>query len=121
MKKDDLLKRVTINPNICYGKPTIRGLRYSVETIIELLNSGMSNDEILEDYEDLEREDIMASLLYAFPLGRECEITAKKSASTLRQAQSWARTVLHYPFTLSLVEGFIISHSGTMGTRGRDA
>ena len=47
------------------GSPTIRGLRYTVETILELLSSGMDIDEILSDYEDLEREDILAALDYA--------------------------------------------------------
>ena len=61
----DLLQRITINPEICHGKPSIRGLRYPVETILQLLSSGMSTEEILEDYEDLEKEDIIASLLYA--------------------------------------------------------
>jgi uncharacterized protein (DUF433 family) len=55
-----LLDRITIDPEISHGKPTIRGLRYPVETILELLNSGMTVDEILADYEDLEREDILA-------------------------------------------------------------
>ena len=50
------------------GKPTIRGLRYPIEVILQLLSSGMSIDEILEDYEDLEREDIMAVLMYASKL-----------------------------------------------------
>lgn len=58
-------ERITIDPAICHGKPTIRGLRYPVETILELLSAGMSNDEILADYEDLEREDILAALSYA--------------------------------------------------------
>ena len=61
----NLTKRITINPEICHGKPTIRGLRYPVETILELLSSGMSIEEILADYEDLEREDILAALDYA--------------------------------------------------------
>ena len=60
-----LKERITIDPAICHGKPTIRGLRYPVETILELLSAGMSNDEILADYEDLEREDIFAALSYA--------------------------------------------------------
>lgn len=51
----NLTDRITIDPEICHGKPTIRGLRYPVETILELLSSGMTNDEILEGYEDLER------------------------------------------------------------------
>jgi len=58
-------ERITIDPTICHGKPTIRGLRYPVETILELLSAGMSTDEILADYEDLEREDILAALNYA--------------------------------------------------------
>jgi uncharacterized protein (DUF433 family) len=64
----DLLKRITIDSEICHGKPSIRGLRYPVEMILQLLSSGMSTEEILEDYEDLEKEDIMASLLYASKL-----------------------------------------------------
>lgn len=57
--------RITIDPNICHGKPIIRGLRYPVEMLLELLSAGMSIDEILADYEDLEREDILAALAYA--------------------------------------------------------
>ena len=60
-----LSERIAIDPHICHGKPTIRGLRYTVETILELLSSGMNVDEILADYEDLEREDILAVLDYA--------------------------------------------------------
>ena len=62
--------RITIDPNICHGKPTIRGLRYPVETILELLSSGMTTDEIVADYEDLEREDILAVLAYATRLSQ---------------------------------------------------
>jgi uncharacterized protein (DUF433 family) len=57
--------RITIDPEICHGKPTVRGLRYPVETILELLSSGMSHAEILDDYEDLEPEDILAVLDFA--------------------------------------------------------
>ncbi|HXG67552.1 MAG TPA: DUF433 domain-containing protein [Blastocatellia bacterium] len=66
----NLAERVTIDPNICHGKPTIRGLRYPVEMILELLSSGMTNDEILADYEDLEREDILAALSFATRLSQ---------------------------------------------------
>jgi uncharacterized protein (DUF433 family) len=65
-----LLERITINPEICHGKPTIRGLRYPVETILELLSSGMTIEEILADYEDLEREDILAVLAFAARLSQ---------------------------------------------------
>jgi len=54
-----------IDPAICHGKPTVRGLRYPVEMILELLSSGMTADEILDDYPDLEAEDIPAVLEYA--------------------------------------------------------
>jgi uncharacterized protein (DUF433 family) len=63
-----LAERITINPEICHGKPCIRGLRYPVEMILELLSSGMTVDEVLADYEDLEREDILAALAFAAKL-----------------------------------------------------
>jgi len=54
-------ERITIDPAICHGKPCIRGLRYPVETVLELLSAGMTIEDILADYEDLEREDILAA------------------------------------------------------------
>ena len=57
--------RITIQPDICHGKPCIRGLRYPVENVLEWLAGGMSIDDILADYEDLEREDILAVLDFA--------------------------------------------------------
>jgi uncharacterized protein (DUF433 family) len=63
-----LLSRITIDPAVCHGKPCIRGLRYPVETLLELLSSGMPFDEILADYEDLERNDLLAALAYAAPV-----------------------------------------------------
>ena len=66
----NLLERIPIDPEICHGKPTIRGLRYPVETILELLSSGMTIEEILADYEDLEREDILAVLAFAARLSQ---------------------------------------------------
>lgn len=62
MKDQGLLSRITINPAMVFGKPTIRGLRYSTEWLLETLSSGMSYEEILSDYEDLERADIQAVL-----------------------------------------------------------
>ncbi len=67
---DPLLSRITIDPAMCHGKPCIRGLRYPVENLLELLSSGMSFDEILADYEDLERDDLRAVLMYAARLAR---------------------------------------------------
>ena len=57
--------RITFDPEICHGKPCVRGLRYPVETVLEWLASGMSIADILSDYEDLEQDDIFAVLAYA--------------------------------------------------------
>ncbi len=67
---EKLLTRITIDPSVCHGKPCVRGLRYPVETLLELLSSGMTHDEILADYEDLERDDLLAVLAYAARLAR---------------------------------------------------
>lgn len=60
-----LINRITIDPEICHGKPCVRGMRWPVEVIIDMLGSGMSIDEILDDHKELEREDILASLNFA--------------------------------------------------------
>ncbi len=57
---DGLLERITVDPRICHGKPVVRGLRYPVEMLLELMSAGMTNEEILADYEDLEREDLLS-------------------------------------------------------------
>jgi uncharacterized protein (DUF433 family) len=74
--------RITSNPGICHGKPCIRGLRYPVESVLEWLASGMTIEDILSDYEDLEREDILAVLAYAARLAH-----VKRSE---RLAASWS-------------------------------
>lgn len=70
---DDLLKRITVSPEICHGKPVVRGLRYPVEMLLELRSAGMTNKEILIDYEDLEREDLLAVFSHATRLSWEAE------------------------------------------------
>jgi uncharacterized protein (DUF433 family) len=65
---ENLLKRITFNKDIMGGKPLIRGLRISVEMILELLAKGATWQEILEDYPDLEPDDLQAALLYAHHL-----------------------------------------------------
>jgi len=64
------LNRITMNPGICHGKPCIRGLRYPVEMLLDLLSAGMTIDEILADYEDLEREDLLAAIAFGARLSR---------------------------------------------------
>jgi len=66
----ELIERITIDSEICHGKPTIRGLRYPVENILELLTSGMTPGEILKDFPDLEKEDIQACLQFATKLAQ---------------------------------------------------
>ena len=67
---DTLLSRITIDPAVCHGKPCVRGLRYPVETLLELLSSGMTHDEILADYPDLEKQDLLAALAFAARLAQ---------------------------------------------------
>lgn len=64
------LDRITLNPNICHGKPTIRNKRYTVDMILDLMTSGMTEEEILKDYPALEKDDIIACLAYAAKLTR---------------------------------------------------
>lgn len=80
MQDNDLLSRITINPNVSFGKPTIRNMRYPVEIILDLLSAGMTHQEILEDYPDLEEEDILACLAFAAKLMKVKSILDVKAA-----------------------------------------
>jgi len=71
MSKQELLSRITTNPKIMVGKPIIRGLRITVDQILKTLAAGVNIKELLEDYPELEREDIEAALLYAAELVEE--------------------------------------------------
>ena len=62
---DDIKNRITIDPKVMVGKPTIRGLRITVEQILKALSKGVTTNELLEDYPELEQEDINAVLSYA--------------------------------------------------------
>lgn len=70
MSEKDLLARITVDPNVCHGKPCIRGMRYPVEFLLELLSGSMTPEQILADYPDLEPEDLRAALAYAARLSR---------------------------------------------------
>ena len=70
MTNDNLLSRITVDPNICHGKPCIRGLRYPVELLLELQSSGMTVEQILADYPDLEADDLRAACAYGARLSR---------------------------------------------------
>ena len=67
---ETIIDRITINPDICHGKPTIRNMRYPVEMVLDLLASGMTHQEIIADYPAIEEEDIIACLIFAAQLTR---------------------------------------------------
>ena len=64
MGRDNLLSRISINPNICFGKPCIRGHRIWVALILDLLAGAVTIEELLQEYPGLEREDILACIAY---------------------------------------------------------
>jgi uncharacterized protein (DUF433 family) len=70
MTESDLLQRITVDPQICHGKPCVRGLRYPVEFLLELLSGGMTAEQLLADYPDLEADDLRAVYAYAARLSR---------------------------------------------------
>jgi uncharacterized protein (DUF433 family) len=65
-----LLARITTDPAICHGKPCVRGLRYPVEMVLDLLSAGMTGGEILADYPDLEADDLLAVYAFSAALSR---------------------------------------------------
>jgi uncharacterized protein (DUF433 family) len=71
MKREDLLKRISVNPKICFGKPCIRGHRIWVSLILDFMASGMSVPEILQQYPGLEEADILACIAYGAEMARE--------------------------------------------------
>lgn len=60
-----LIQRITLDPDVCHGRPCLRGLRYPVESVLGWLSAGMTTEDILADYPDLERDDVLAALVYA--------------------------------------------------------
>jgi len=70
MTNERLLSRITVDPNICHGKPCVRGLRYPVEFLLELLSGDMTVEQILTDYPDLEADDLRAACAYGARLSR---------------------------------------------------
>ena len=70
MSNDRLLARITVDPRICHGKPCIRGLRYPVEFLLELLSGDMTVEQILADYPDLEADDLKAACAFGARVSR---------------------------------------------------
>jgi len=78
-EEHNYLDRISVNPNVCHGQATIRNLRYPVGNILELLHAGMTTEEILNDYPDLQKDDILAALTF------EATLTKIKSTQRLTQ------------------------------------
>lgn len=72
----NFLKRITMNPLVCKGKPTIRNMRFTVSQLLDLLAAGMTAKEILKDYPFLEKEDIAACLQYASRMANTKKLVA---------------------------------------------
>jgi uncharacterized protein (DUF433 family) len=79
MSAENLHGRITVDPEICHGKPCIRGLRYPVESILEYLAGGDSIDDLLAEFPDLERDDILACLEFSRSMlsGRSVHLALK--------------------------------------------
>jgi uncharacterized protein (DUF433 family) len=82
MTREDLLLRITVDPNVCFGKPCVRGHRIWVSLILDLLASGSTMNEILADYPGLEEADVRACIAYGAEMSRErfVDVPAKKIA-----------------------------------------
>ncbi len=71
MEREELVKRISINPGVCFGKPCIRGTRIWVSLILDNLAEGMTEKELLENYPGLKHEDILAAIAYGAEMSRE--------------------------------------------------
>ena len=71
MTRDELLSRLSIDPKVCFGKPCIRGHRLWVSLILDLLASGWSTEQILDEYPGLTKEDVLACIAYGAEMSRE--------------------------------------------------
>jgi uncharacterized protein (DUF433 family) len=91
-----LLERISIDPNVCFGKPCIRGTRIWVSLILDFLANGMSMEELLAEYPQLEMEDIRAAIAYGAEMAREryVEIPTEAAASEISQSLASIRPFL---------------------------
>ena len=71
MERTELLDRIRIDPNVCFGKPTVRGTRIWVSLVLDWLASGMTFEEILADFPNLSHEDVLACVAYGAEMSRE--------------------------------------------------
>jgi uncharacterized protein (DUF433 family) len=82
MTQTELLQRISINPNICFGKPCVRGHRIWVSLILDLLATGLSTQDILEQYPGIEELDVLACIAYGSEMSRERFVDIPVETST---------------------------------------
>jgi len=80
MNRDELLGRISIDPNVCFGKACIRGTRIWVSLVLDFLASGATEEQVLQDYPALTREDLRAAIAYGAELARERIVPTPSSA-----------------------------------------
>ena len=71
MDRDELLARISVDPNVCFGKPCIKGHRIWVSLVLDLLAAGMTYDQVLVEYPGLTKEDLLACVAYGAEMSRE--------------------------------------------------
>jgi uncharacterized protein (DUF433 family) len=90
MTREELLSRITMDPKVCFGKPCIRGHRIWVSLILDLLASGMSSEEILDDYPGIEEADVRACIAYGAEMARERYVEVPLGDA--HGSSSWTKT-----------------------------
>jgi uncharacterized protein (DUF433 family) len=81
MKHEELLSRITVDPDVCHGKPCIRGHRIWVSLVLDLLADGMTTEQVLDDYPGLEADDVRACVAYGAEMARERVVVTGKGAA----------------------------------------
>jgi uncharacterized protein (DUF433 family) len=78
----ELLERISVNPNICFGKPCIKGTRIWVALLLDMLADGMAVEDVLKEYPQLKREDVLAAMAYGAEMSRERYVDVPMEAVT---------------------------------------
>ncbi|HUT02251.1 MAG TPA: DUF433 domain-containing protein [Phycisphaerae bacterium] len=84
MTRDELLSRISIDPNVCFGKPCVKGHRIWVSLVLDLLAGGRSLEQVVAEYPGLQPEDVLACIAYGAEMSREryVEIPAERGVCT---------------------------------------
>ena len=88
MGNKELVSRISVDPNICFGKPCIRGHRIWVSLILDLLANGMTIDQVLEEYPGLEKDDVLVCIAYGAEMSRERYVEIATGATVEEYARA---------------------------------